>query len=144
MKQHTLHKSERLKSRKTISRLFANEGKSLVSYPFKVVWLQIQVPDAPDYPAQVAVSVPSRNFPKATDRNLLKRRIKEAYRLQKSVLYNHITPTPLNEPSTLLAIMFIYLGKEKIPYEVITQKVSVCLMQLVKRISVTPTKVDFE
>jgi ribonuclease P protein component len=36
----------------------------------------------------MAVSVPKRLFKKAVDRNLLKRRIREAYRLNKSDLYN--------------------------------------------------------
>jgi ribonuclease P protein component len=36
----------------------------------------------------MAVSVPKRLFKRAVDRNLLKRRIREAYRLNKSDLYN--------------------------------------------------------
>jgi ribonuclease P protein component len=36
----------------------------------------------------MAVSVPKRLFKRAVDRNLLKRRIREAYRLNKLDLYN--------------------------------------------------------
>jgi ribonuclease P protein component len=35
----------------------------------------------------MAVSVPKRLFKRAVDRNLLKRRIREAYRLNKAALY---------------------------------------------------------
>lgn len=45
----------------------------------------IEVPH-PDRPA-MGVSVPKRLFKKAVDRNLIKRRIKEAYRLNKRDLY---------------------------------------------------------
>ena len=38
----------------------------------------------------MAVSVPKRLFKRAVDRNLLKRRIREAYRLNKSDLYNFL------------------------------------------------------
>ena len=39
----------------------------------------------------MAVSVPKRLFKKAVDRNLLKRRIREAYRLQKPALYSMVS-----------------------------------------------------
>jgi len=146
LKQHTLKREERLKSRKTIARLFANEGKSFVSFPFKVVWLAVQVDEPPVYPAQMAVSVPSRNFPKATDRNLVKRRIKEAYRLHKSILYYPLCQTSEkpDEPAFVIALMFVYLGKEILPYKLIEQKVQICLKQLIRQIkpanSVLPDK----
>jgi len=40
------------------------------------------------HPASMAVSVPKRLFKNAVDRNLLKRRIREAYRLNKADLYS--------------------------------------------------------
>jgi ribonuclease P protein component len=39
------------------------------------------------HPVSMAVSVPKRLFKRAVDRNLLKRRIREAYRLNKGDLY---------------------------------------------------------
>ena len=42
------------------------------------------------FPAQVAFSVSKKGFKKAVTRNLLKRRMREAYRKNKYLLYNRL------------------------------------------------------
>lgn len=79
---------------------------------------------------QFGVSVPARVFAKATDRNLLKRRIKEAYRLQKQVLYSALQQQNNKGTPVRLAIMFIYLGKKASPYSLIYEKTTLCLQRL--------------
>jgi ribonuclease P protein component len=85
--KETFDKSERLCSRKSISLLFET-GKIFHNSLFKVVWDIAQNP-IPG-PAQVAISVSKRGFRLSVTRNLIKRRIREAYRRNKYILYNHL------------------------------------------------------
>ncbi len=97
MKQHGFPKATHLKSKKLIERLF-KEGEKVKGYPLLAVYTPIE-PGASTH--QAGFSVSKRKFKHAVDRNLLKRRMREAYRLNK-----HLLPGG-EEPK--LAIMFIYL-----------------------------------
>lgn len=82
--RETFHKSERLCSKKAIEALFEN-GKSFYCSPFLIVWAFSET-DLP-FPAQVAFSVSKKGFKHAVERNLIKRRTREAYRKHKGKLY---------------------------------------------------------
>lgn len=77
----TLAKSERLKNKKAIEKLF-QEGKSLYKFPLKIFYT-IQDNDAQGLQFKMGVSVPKSKFKKAVQRNRLKRVIREAYRHKK-------------------------------------------------------------
>ncbi len=76
-------KAERLSSKKEITALF-NEGKSFAISHIRVVYRFL--PKQEERPNAILVSVPKKYFKHAVDRNLLKRRIREAYRLNKGLL----------------------------------------------------------
>jgi ribonuclease P protein component len=98
---------QRLKSRKTITHLFT-KGSGFMAYPFRVMWCRQD--ESAKSSLQMAVSVPKRNFKHAVDRNLLKRRSREAWRLHKADLPTH--PDKKN-----IAFMLIYVAKEKLSYQ---------------------------
>src|SRR5262245_30486957 len=83
MRKFTFRKEERLNKEKWIQELFT-KGSSFHLYPFKVLFLphpEVQIPAS-----QVLISVSSRNFKRAVDRNTIKRRVREAYRLNKAAI----------------------------------------------------------
>ena len=104
----TYNKTEKLKSAKLIDKLFAN-GKSISVYPLRLVFLETTFSES--VKVKTGVSVPKRNFKKAVDRIRIKRLIREAYRLNKSELFNNIT--------TQYAFMILYIGKEKSTYHMV-------------------------
>jgi ribonuclease P protein component len=84
----TFDKSERLCSTKVIASLFES-GNIFYTSLFKVVWGRSPV--ALPGPAQVAFSVSKKGFRLAVTRNLIKRRMREAYRKNKKTLYEHLS-----------------------------------------------------
>src|ERR1700749_3235213 len=104
-KTYTFTKEERLCNQKLIDQLFHN-GSSFLCYPFKVSWLIATDPQL--FPAQVLFSVSKKRYKKAVDRNLIKRRIREAYRLHKQQhLYSALQGLEKN-----IAFSIAFIGKE--------------------------------
>ncbi len=77
-------KEERLCSKKIIDKLFS-EGESFLVFPLKFVFLKTSLPSK--FPVQTGFSVGKRTFKKAVQRNLIKRKMRETYRLNKHNFY---------------------------------------------------------
>ena len=123
MVKYSLNKKERLSSKKQISSLF-KEGHSVFKYPFKLFYKIIPAPDNSVSPVLFSVSVPKRKIKKAVKRNLIKRRTREAYRLNK---YSLTGKVPQDKQ---LLIMFVYVGDKPEIYQVIEYAVKNLLPQI--------------
>ncbi|MCU0353144.1 MAG: ribonuclease P protein component [Cytophagales bacterium] len=114
-----LRKAERLHSKKLIEELFA-KGSSVYLYPFRLQFLPR--PAQPDgavpvaYP-QILFSVSKRNFKRANRRNLIRRRLREIYRLHKHQLLVGLPPHQLP-----LCFAVLYTSREVLPSDVLTRK----------------------
>lgn len=105
----TFQKQERLHKEKLIQELFKT-GSSFYLYPFKVL---LQHNPETTFPVhQVMISVSRKNFKRAVDRNLIKRRIRESFRLNKNLL-----------PATpKILIAYIYTAKEILTFAQIQER----------------------
>ena len=98
--RYTLGKTERLKSRKAIDHLFA-KGQRFNVGALRVYFLPVEMEGV-----RAGVTVSSRNFSKAVDRNRIKRLLRETYRLQKNLLAEVV---PANKG---LDLFFVYTEKQ--------------------------------
>lgn len=120
-----LGKSYKLCKEKEISALF-KYGNKLHKFPFTAHYLTIDQHAAT--PFQLVVSVPKRNFKKATDRNRIKRQIKEAIRKNKLIL-----ETFLVEENIQLSVFIIFTHKEKLIFDEITKKTEQFFASLIEK-----------
>jgi ribonuclease P protein component len=111
--KQTFGKSERLCSLSIISGLF-EDGQIFYNSIFKVLWSAS--PKELPFPAQVAFSVSKRSFRHAVTRNLIKRRMRETYRKNKQMLYEHL------ESKGLQLVLVVIMKNNEIPDYTIIEK----------------------
>lgn len=121
-KPYSLGKSERLKSRKQIDQVFET-GKKITLFPFRLLYRAEQGGGS----VKAGFTVSSKNFPRAVDRNRIKRFSREAYRLQKKELEAGVLKNDYR-----LHLFFIYTGREMAGYEEISVPIKKLLDKLVK------------
>ncbi len=125
---NTFKKEERLCSKKSLDLLFKN-GSSFLVYPFRITYLFVD--EVHHYPGQVVINVAKKRYKRAVDRNLIKRRTREAYRLQKELLlYSH-----LQHRTELLLLSLQFIGKEKYEYDFFEKKLASAFKKLINQIN---------
>jgi ribonuclease P protein component len=126
-KSNTFKKTERLCLKKQIDRLFS-EGRWLRSNHLRFLYLEVE--DNLPSKAQVLFTAPKKIHRTAVKRNLLKRRMRESYRCQKSNLIEL-----LNEHQKKIILAFIYSTEEIADFSIIDREIKNILAQLNTRIS---------
>ena len=123
MTDRSLPRQERLRSFGAIRRLFES-GESGFVYPLRYVWIA----EADEIPSvEVLFSVPKKFQKRANKRNLQRRRMKEAYRLNKEIFDREGNPVALD-------LALIYSSKELTPYRVIEHAVQKIMEQIMARL----------
>ena len=123
MKRYTFKKEERLCNKRLIGQLFQS-GSFFMAYPFRFVFLPVE---SVAVPAQVLISVPRKRHKRAVDRNLIKRRIREAYRIHKEeILY----PFLRQQEGAGLLLAVQYIAGDLLPYPVVFNKLGQALIKL--------------
>ena len=118
--RHTFRKAERLCSKKRIETLFAG-SRAISAYPLRVVFRKKDE----EQPTQLLITVSKRHFKHAVDRNRIKRLVREAYRLNKSLL--------LDSPSMRdkrLDLAFVWLSDELYDYPTVESRVKNLLQRI--------------
>lgn len=119
----TLKKKERLSVGTDLSRLFAS-GRYGITDGFRYCY---RIGNGLSF-NRIVVSVPKKCFRRAVKRNLLKRRIREAYRLNKNLL-------PVNAEKGGTDIIFIYRTKDILDFGTIVLSVRNILESLAAKVT---------
>ena len=129
MSDYTLPRSERISSLKAIRRLFS-EGRGGFVYPIRYMALssdsaQSEESKSEERGVEVLFSVPKKFHKRANKRNLLKRRMREAYRLNRQLLVEK-----LGAQAKELDLALIYSAKELHSYKTIENVIRKVLEQV--------------
>jgi len=109
-------KAEKLTGKKKIEELF-QDGSSFFLHPFL---LKYKTTDESVH--RILIAVPKKKIKRAVDRNLIKRRVREAYRLNKHLIYG--------QHETFYHVGFIYQDTKALPYTEIEKKLVILLRRL--------------
>ena len=107
-RRYTFSKEERLCSKKLIERLFAGGNRSFPAFPLRVVYMPLSVDENPA-DVSILISVPKKRFKHAVKRNLVKRQVREAYRLNKHILIDSLKA---QESPQKMVLAFIWLDNK--------------------------------
>lgn len=106
-----------------MSELFAS-GKSASVFPLKLIYSSYD--HQSPFKIQAGVSVSKRHFKKAVDRNRIKRLMREAYRKNKYLIYDHAD-------TKKHLIMFIYQDNTEISYELMEEKMILLINKFLQK-----------
>ena len=132
-----LTKSERLTSQLIIEKLFAGGNASMAAFPLRIVFMQMKKQggeDVKDEPlVSILVSVPKKRFRHAVDRNRMKRLVREAYRLNKHILWD-----ALEGKDYRLALAFVCITDTLPSFYAVNKSMKKALTRIAERLNSNP------
>ena len=131
-----LTKTERLTSQLVIDKLFAGGNASMAAFHLRIVYMQMEKQEGSQQwdggqqpPVSILVSVPKKRFRHAVDRNRMKRLVREAYRLNKHILWN-----ALQEKNFRLAIAFVCITDTLPTFRSVNKSMRKALIRIGERV----------
>ena len=139
-------KAERLNSKLIIDKLFAGGNASTVAFPLRIVYMRVPLREKDgvedgetkaetvnntEPPVSILVSVPKKRFHHhATDRNRMKRLIREAYRLNKHLLWK-----TLKDKEYKLAVAFVCITDQLPTFRSVNKSMVKALVHISERLT---------
>lgn len=125
-----LKKIERLTSQLVIDQLFAGGNASMAAFPLRIVFMQMEKRSSEKLPpVSILVSVPKKRFRHAVDRNRMKRLIREAYRLNKHILWD-----ALEGKDFRLALAFVCITDTLPTFYAVNKSMKKALTRIAERV----------
>ena len=119
-------KEEHLTSKLIIDHLY-KDGASVVSFPLRAVFISLE-PQEKQPAAAILINVAKKRFRHAVDRNLLKRRIREAYRLNKTPFIDELGAMDKN-----MAVAILYIDNKHSSTEYLKRKMAKLLAAIIEK-----------
>ena len=130
-KKWTFPQNERLSRKRHIDLLF-QQGLSFVAFPLRVIYFPVEATTfefVHNGAVSLLTSIPKKKIKLAVDRNYIKRRVFESYRLRKHKLTELFT-----DKDKKLLLAFIYLDKEKASFEKIDHAMTKVIHTLMEKL----------
>ncbi|NVK26413.1 MAG: ribonuclease P protein component [Flavobacteriia bacterium] len=122
-------KTERL-TNKAHFEVLIKSGLSVGAYPLRIIVKELPLTTTANY--QIAFAVGKRRFKKAIDRNQMKRRLREAWRLNKDLI---LPPIFESLKAEKLAILIVYTSEEKESVQKLEKSLQKVQARLIEKIS---------
>ncbi|MEJ6775853.1 MAG: ribonuclease P protein component [Crocinitomicaceae bacterium] len=123
---YKLGKNYKLCSKTIIHSLF-DTGTTIKSYPFVAILKEVEFDTKT--PFKVVFSAPKRTFKKAVQRNLIKRKSKEAFRVNKNIIESY-----LKQNNKQIALFLVYSTPEEFDHIILQKKIAKLFDKIIKKL----------